>query len=100
MHLWQQWFGRKKYRRLAAWAVDASWRRYENFVARGLGIPHAAVHRGQIDMNLKWLDKHKRELDEEVAMDLILCARSAANLWSGCKGITTATTWASNGLNW
>ena len=28
----------------------------KNCVALGLGTPHAAVHKGQIERNLKWLD--------------------------------------------
>ena len=47
---------------MTAWAVDARCWRHENCVALELGTPYAAVHKGQIEWNLKWLDRREHEL--------------------------------------
>ena len=36
-----------------------------------------AAHKGQMELYLKWLDRHERQADEEAPIGLILCAESS-----------------------
>ena len=38
---------------------------------------HKTTHKGQMDLYLKWLDKHERQAGEEAPIGLILCAESS-----------------------
>jgi predicted nuclease of restriction endonuclease-like (RecB) superfamily len=56
-----------------------------------------AAHKGQMDLYLKWLDKHERQQDEEAPIGLILCAESSREqvelLQMHKDGITVAEYW-------
>lgn len=56
-----------------------------------------AAHKGQMELYLKWLDKHERQLDEEAPIGLILCAESSREqvelLQMHKDGITVAEYW-------
>jgi len=56
-----------------------------------------AAHKGQMELYLKWLDKHERQLGEEAPIGLILCAESSREqvelLQMHKDGITVAEYW-------
>lgn len=56
-----------------------------------------AAHKGQMELYLKWLDKHERQGDEEAPIGLILCAESSREqvelLQMHKDGITVAEYW-------
>ncbi|SDP72497.1 Predicted nuclease of restriction endonuclease-like (RecB) superfamily, DUF1016 family [Rhodoferax sp. OV413] len=56
-----------------------------------------AAHKGQMELYLKWLDKHEREPGEEAPIGLILCAESSREqvelLQMHKDGITVAEYW-------
>jgi predicted nuclease of restriction endonuclease-like (RecB) superfamily len=56
-----------------------------------------AAHKGQMELYLKWLDKHEREAGEEAPIGLILCAESSREqvelLQMHKDGITVAEYW-------
>lgn len=56
-----------------------------------------ASHKGQMELYLKWLDKHERQSDEEAPVGLILCAESSREqielLQMHRDGITVAEYW-------
>jgi len=56
-----------------------------------------AAHKGQMELYLKWLDKHERQTDEEAPIGLILCAESSREqvelLQMHKDGITVAEYW-------
>jgi len=56
-----------------------------------------AAHKGQMDLYLKWLDKHERQPGEEAPIGLILCAESSREqvelLQMHEDGITVAEYW-------
>ena len=56
-----------------------------------------AAHKGQMDLYLKWLDKHERQEGEEAPIGLILCAESSREqvelLQMHQDGITVAECW-------
>ncbi|WP_093558386.1 PDDEXK nuclease domain-containing protein [Pseudoduganella namucuonensis] len=56
-----------------------------------------ASHKGQMELYLKWLDKHERQPGEEVPIGLILCAESSREqvelLQMHKDGITVAEYW-------
>ena len=56
-----------------------------------------AAHKGQMDLYLKWLDKHERQTGEEAPIGLILCAESSREqvelLQMHKDGITVAEYW-------
>jgi len=56
-----------------------------------------AAHKGQMELYLKWLDKHERQPDEETPIGLILCAESSREqvelLQMHKDGITVAEYW-------
>jgi predicted nuclease of restriction endonuclease-like (RecB) superfamily len=56
-----------------------------------------AAHKGQMELYLKWLDKHERQADEEAPIGLILCAESSREqvelLQMHKDGITVAEYW-------
>jgi predicted nuclease of restriction endonuclease-like (RecB) superfamily len=56
-----------------------------------------AAHKGQMELYLKWLDKHERQPDEEAPIGLILCAESSREqvelLQMHKDGITVAEYW-------
>jgi predicted nuclease of restriction endonuclease-like (RecB) superfamily len=56
-----------------------------------------AAHKGQMDLYLKWLDKHERQPGEEAPIGLILCAESSREqvelLQMHKDGITVAEYW-------
>ena len=56
-----------------------------------------AAHKGQMDLYLKWLDKHERQPGEEAPIGLILCAESSREqvelLQMHKNGITVAEYW-------
>ncbi len=56
-----------------------------------------AVHKGQMELYLKWLDKHERQEGEEAPIGLILCAESSREqvelLQMHKDGITVAEYW-------
>jgi predicted nuclease of restriction endonuclease-like (RecB) superfamily len=56
-----------------------------------------AAHKGQMELYLKWLDKHERQPGEEVPIGLILCAESSREqvelLQMHKDGITVAEYW-------
>ena len=55
------------------------------------------AHKGQMELYLKWLDKHERQLGEEAPIGLILCAESSREqvelLQMHKDGITVAEYW-------
>ena len=57
-----------------------------------------AAHKGQMELYLKWLDKHERQSGEEAPIGLILCAESSREqvelLQMHKDGITVAEYWA------
>ena len=56
-----------------------------------------AAHKGQMELYLKWLDKHERQPGEEAPIGLILCAESSREqvelLGMHKDGITVAEYW-------
>ncbi|ATE62791.1 hypothetical protein CCZ27_19490 [Thauera sinica] len=56
-----------------------------------------AAHKGQMELYLKWLDRHERQLGEEAPIGLILCAESSREqvelLQMHKDGITVAEYW-------
>ena len=53
-------------------------RRLRRLVASELKLGRfKAAHKGQMELYLKWLDKHERQDDEEALIGLILCAESS-----------------------
>ena len=56
-----------------------------------------AAHKGQMELYLKWLDKHERQASEEPPIGLILCAESSREqvelLQMHKDGITVAEYW-------
>ncbi|BDT73913.1 putative nuclease YhcG [Comamonadaceae bacterium OS-4] len=56
-----------------------------------------AAHKGQMELYLKWLDKHERQSGEEAPIGLILCAESSREqvelLQMQKDGITVAEYW-------
>lgn len=56
-----------------------------------------AAHKGQMELYLKWLDKHERQPEEEAPIGLILCAESSREqvelLEMHKDGITVAEYW-------
>jgi predicted nuclease of restriction endonuclease-like (RecB) superfamily len=56
-----------------------------------------AAHKGQMELYLKWLDKHERHIGEEAPIGLILCAESSHEqvelLQMHKDGITVAEFW-------
>jgi predicted nuclease of restriction endonuclease-like (RecB) superfamily len=56
-----------------------------------------AAHKGQMELYLKWLDKHERQANEEAPIGLILCAESSREqvelLEMHKDGITVAEYW-------
>ncbi len=56
-----------------------------------------AAHKGQMELYLKWLDKHERQAGEEALIGLILCAESSREqvelLQMHKDGITVAEYW-------
>ena len=56
-----------------------------------------AAHKGQMELYLKWLDKHERQSGEEAPIGLILCAESSKEqvelLQMHKDGITVAEYW-------
>jgi predicted nuclease of restriction endonuclease-like (RecB) superfamily len=56
-----------------------------------------AAHKGQMELYLKWLDKHERQSGEEAPIGLILCAESSREqvelLQMHKDGITVAEYW-------
>lgn len=56
-----------------------------------------AAHKGQMELYLKWLDKHERQPGEEAPIGLILCAESSREqvelLEAHKDGITVAEYW-------
>lgn len=56
-----------------------------------------AAHKGQMELYLKWLDKHERQAGEEAPIGLILCAESSREqvelLEMHKDGITVAEYW-------
>ncbi|MGS5087085.1 PDDEXK nuclease domain-containing protein [Hydrogenophaga sp. A37] len=56
-----------------------------------------AAHKGQMELYLKWLDKHERQAGEEAPIGLILCAESSREqvelLQMHKDGITVAEYW-------
>ena len=56
-----------------------------------------AAHKGQMELYLKWLDKHERQPNEEAPIGLILCAESSREqvelLQMHKDGITVAEYW-------
>ncbi len=56
-----------------------------------------AAHKGQMELYLKWLDKHERQAREEAPIGLILCAESSREqvelLQMHKDGITVAEYW-------
>jgi predicted nuclease of restriction endonuclease-like (RecB) superfamily len=56
-----------------------------------------ATHKGQMELYLKWLDKHERQPGEEAPIGLILCAESSREqvelLQMHKDGITVAEYW-------
>ena len=58
---------------------------------------HKTTHKGQMDLYLKWLDKHERQAGEEAPIGLILCAESSREqvelLQMHKDGITVAEYW-------
>jgi len=56
-----------------------------------------AAHKGQMELYLKWLDKHERQAGEEDPIGLILCAESSREqvelLQMHKDGITVAEYW-------
>lgn len=56
-----------------------------------------AAHKGQMELYLKWLDKHERQPEEEAPIGLILCAESSREqvelLQMHKDGITVAEYW-------
>ncbi len=56
-----------------------------------------AAHKGQMELYLKWLDKHERQAGEEAPIGLILCAESSREqvelLQIHKDGITVAEYW-------
>ena len=56
-----------------------------------------AAHKGQMELHLKWLDKHERQAGEEPPIGLILCAESSREqvevLQMHKDGITVAEYW-------
>lgn len=56
-----------------------------------------AAHKGQLELYLKWLDKHERQPGEEAPIGLILCAESSREqvelLQMHKDGITVAEYW-------
>ena len=56
-----------------------------------------ATHKGQMELYLKWLDKHERQAGEEAPIGLILCAESSREqvelLQMHKDGITVAEYW-------
>jgi predicted nuclease of restriction endonuclease-like (RecB) superfamily len=56
-----------------------------------------AAHKGQLELYLKWLDKHERQAGEEAPIGLILCAESSREqvelLQMHKDGITVAEYW-------
>lgn len=56
-----------------------------------------AAHKGQMELYLKWLDKHERQVGEEAPIGLILCAESSREqvelLQMHKDGITVAEYW-------
>lgn len=56
-----------------------------------------AAHKGQMELYLKWLDKHERQPSEEAPIGLILCAESSREqvelLQMHKDGITVAEYW-------
>ncbi len=56
-----------------------------------------AAHKGQMELYLKWLDKHERQTGEEAPIGLILCAESSREqvelLQMHKDGITVAEYW-------
>lgn len=56
-----------------------------------------AAHKGQMELYLKWLDKHERQPEEEAPIGLILCAESSHEqvelLQMHKDGITVAEYW-------
>lgn len=56
-----------------------------------------AAHKGQMELYLKWLDKHERQPGEEMPIGLILCAESSREqvelLQMHRDGITVAEYW-------
>jgi predicted nuclease of restriction endonuclease-like (RecB) superfamily len=56
-----------------------------------------AAHKGQMELYLKWLDKHERQQGEEAPIGLILCAESSREqvelLQMHKDGITVAEYW-------
>jgi predicted nuclease of restriction endonuclease-like (RecB) superfamily len=56
-----------------------------------------AAHKGQMELYLKWLDKHERQAGEETPIGLILCAESSREqvelLQMQKDGITVAEYW-------
>ena len=73
-------------------------RRLHRLVAIELKIGRfKAAHKGQMDLYLKWLDKHERQPGEEAPIGLILCAESSREqvelLQMHKDGITVAEYW-------
>jgi hypothetical protein len=56
-----------------------------------------ASHKGQMELYLRWLDKHERQAGEEAPIGLILCAESSREqvelLQAHKDGITVAEYW-------
>jgi len=56
-----------------------------------------AAHKGQMELYLKWLNKHERQPDENVPIGLILCAEKSKEqielLEMGKDGIMVAEYW-------
>lgn len=73
-------------------------RRLRRLVAIELKLGHfKAAHKGQMELYLKWLDKHERQTGEEAPIGLILCAESSREqvelLQMHKDGITVAEYW-------
>lgn len=73
-------------------------RRLRRLVAIGLKLGRfKAAHKGQMELYLKWLDKHERQEGEEAPIGLILCVESSREqvelLQMHKDGITVAEYW-------
>lgn len=73
-------------------------RRLRRLVAIELKLSRfKAAHKGQMELYLKWLDKHERQPGEEAPIGLILCAESSREqvelLQMHKDGITVAEYW-------
>jgi len=58
-----------------------------------------AAHKGQMELYLKWLDKHERQPGEEAPIGLILCAESSREQVELLQCTKTASPWPNTGLS-